>query len=271
MSIITISRGSFSGGKAVAEQLGERLFRPVLSREQVLLQAANDYGISEQELISSLNQPPPFWQQVLGKRLVYVKCVTAVLLEHARQGSLIYHGNVGHLLLAGIPQVLRVRVIADLERRIRAAMDQAKLDREQAIAHIQRVDKERSKWAQVLYGVDWDDPGQYDLIVNLERVSIASAGETIARMSESADFKPTDASRKRLEDLSLSCRVWAVMAKNPLTRSASLEVTADGGGVVITGNVGSNKAIEAVNEAARQVEGVKTLRCEVGIGTDWHW
>jgi cytidylate kinase len=271
MSIITISRGSFSGGKAVAEKLGERLFRPVLSREQVLLQTAKDYGISEQELISSLNQPPPFWQQVLGKRLVYVKCVTAVLLEHARQGNLIYHGNVGHLLLAGIPQVLRVRVIVDLERRIRAAMDQAKLDREQAIAHIQRVDKERSKWAQVLYGVNWDDPGQYDLIVNLERVSVASAGETIARMAESEDFKPTDVDRKRLEDLSLSCRVWAVMARNPLTRSASLEVTADGGDVVVTGNVGSSKAIEAVNQAARQVDGVKTLRSEVGVGTDWHW
>jgi cytidylate kinase len=271
MGIITISRGSFSGGKAVAEQLGERLGYPVLSREQVLLQAAKDYGISEQELIDSLNEPPPFWQQVLGKRLLYVKCVTAVLLDHARQGSLIYHGNVGHLLLAGLPHVLRVRVTADMERRIGAAMEQAKLNREQAIAHIHRVDKQRSNWAQVLYGVNWDDPNQYDLAVSLERVSVATACETIARMSESEDFQPTAASRKSLEDLSLSCRVWAVMAMNPLTRSASLEVMADGGNVVITGNVGSSKAIEAVKQAAEQLEGVKTLRCEVGMGTDWHW
>jgi cytidylate kinase len=271
MGIITISRGSYSGGKAVAEQLAKRLGHPTLSREEVLLQAARDYGISERELADSLNQPPPFWQQVVTKRLAYVKCVTAVLLDRARQGNLIYHGNVGHLLLSGVPHVLRVRVIADLERRIRAAMKQAKLTREKAIAHIQRVDKERSKWAQVLYGVNWDDPAQYDLVVNLERISVATACDTIARISESEDFKPTAAGRKRLEDLSLSCRVWAVMAKNPLTRSASMEVTADAGEVVVTGNVGSGKAVEAVTQAAQAVAGVKKLRCEVGIGTDWHW
>jgi hypothetical protein len=27
----------------------------------------------------------------------------------------------------------------------------------------------------VLYGVNWDDPSQYDLVLNLERVGVASA------------------------------------------------------------------------------------------------
>ncbi len=271
MSIITISRGSFSGGKAVAEQLGVRLGCPVLSREQVLHQAAADYGISERELADSLNQPPPFWQQVLGKRLAYVKCVTAVLLDHVRQGSLVYHGHVGHLLLAGVPHVLRARVIASLEQRIQAAMERGGLDRGQAIAHIQQVDQERSRWAQVLYGVNWNDPAQYDVILNLERVTITIACETLARMSELDVSSPTDASRKQLEDISLSNRVWATMAKNPLTRNAGLEVSASDGEVVITGNVGSAKAIEAIAQTAQKVQGVKTLRCDVGMGSDWHW
>lgn len=271
MAIITISRGSFSGGKAVAENLGEVLGYPVLSREQVLLQAAEDYGISERELMASLNEPPSFWQQVLGKRMAYVKCVTAALLDHVRQGSLIYHGNVGHLLLAGVPHVLRVRVIAEMEQRIQAAMAQAKLNRDQAIAHIQRVDGERSRWAQVLYGVNWNDPGQYDVILNLERMATRSACETIARMAELMEFQPTPASRKRLEDLSLGSKVWAAMARNPLTRSAGLEVTADDGKVTITGNVGSTKAADAVAEVARNVSGVKALHSEVGMGSDWYW
>jgi osmotically-inducible protein OsmY len=271
MAIITISRGSYSGGKAVAEHLGELLGYPVLSREQVLLRAAEDYGISEKELMESLNQPPPFWQQVLGKRMAYVKCVTAVLLGQVRQGDLIYHGNVGHLLLAGVPHVLRIRVIAGMEQRIQAAMEQAKLNREQAMAHIQRVDNERSKWAQVLYGVNWNDPLQYDVILNLERLTTGSACETIARMAKLDEFQPTPESRRRLEDISLSSKVWAAMAKNPLTRSAGLEVTATDGNVTITGNVSSAKAAEAVAEIARGVAGVKTLHSEVGMGADWHW
>jgi len=255
----------------VAEHLGELLGYPVLSREQVLLQAAENNGISEKELMDSLNQPPPFWQQVLGKRMAYVKCVTAVLLDHVRQDSLIYHGNVGHLLLAGVPHVLRVRVIASMEQRIQAAMEQAKLNREQAIAHIQRVDNERSKWAQVLYGVDWDDPGQYDVILNLERMTTGSSCETIARMARLEEFQPTSESRRRLENLRLSSNVWAAMTRDPLTRSAGLEVTADDGNVTIIGNVGSAKAGEAVAKIAKAVPGVKALHSEVGMGADWHW
>jgi cytidylate kinase len=109
MAIITISRGSFAGGRRVAERLAQRLGHPSLSREDVLLQAARQYGISETELTRALNESPPFWQQVPGKRLAYVKCLTAVLLEHASTGNLIYHGHVGHLLLANIPHVIRIR------------------------------------------------------------------------------------------------------------------------------------------------------------------
>lgn len=271
MGIITISRGSFSGGTAVAEQLARQLGQTALGREQVLAQAAKEYGVSEQELTNALNQPPPFWQQVLGKRLTYVKCVTAVLLDHVCEGSLIYHGHVGHLLLAGVPHVLRVRVIAGMEQRIQAAMTQASLDRAQAIAHIQRVDRERSRWAQVLYGVNWEDPAQYDLVLNLERMSVAGACETIRRAAELEDFKPTAASQKTAEDLGLSCRVWAAMAKDPATRSAGLDVTADDGVVRISGHAGSTKAAEAVARATQQVAGVKSVQNEVTISGDWHW
>ncbi|MCC6124270.1 MAG: cytidylate kinase family protein [Pirellulales bacterium] len=271
MGIVTISRGSHSGGKAVAEQLGRRLDYPVLGREQLLLQTAEEYGISEKVLADALNQSPPAWQQVLGKRLVYVKCVTVMLFKHVRQGNLIYHGNVGHLLLAGISHAMRVRVIADMEQRIRAAMEQNKLDRKQAAAHIQNADKERGKWTKALYGVNWDEVGQYDVILNLERITVAGACETLARMLDLENFRPTEASRKALDDAILGCRVWAAMAKNPSTRSASLEVTADGGDVRIVGNVGSSKTIETIAETARQVEGVINLRCEVGMGTDWYW
>lgn len=271
MSIITISRGSFSGGKAVAEELGKRLEQPVLSREQVLTEAARDYGISERELADSLNQPPPFWQQVLGKRLVYVRCVTAVLLEHARQGNLIYHGHMGHLLLAGVPHVLRVRVIADMEQRIAGAMRQIGLNREAALAHIQRVDRERARWANVLYGVDWNDPSQYDITLNLERISLVEAAEVLAGMTALAHFKPTPAGLQRQQDIHLASRVWASMARDPQTRNISLEVAAHRGEVVLRGNVGAQKTIEKIIIAARQVDGVTAVRSELGRGADWYW
>jgi osmotically-inducible protein OsmY len=123
----------------------------------------------------------------------------------------------------------------------------------------------------LLYGVNWQDPQQYDLVVNLERIGIEAACDLIAVAARSPGLTPTDDGRKALEDLSLSCRVWAALARNPQTRSAGLQVTADDGNVVITGNIGSAKAKEAISQIAQSVDGVRKLSNEVGMGSDWYW
>ena len=271
MAIITISRGSFAGGRAVAQGLAERLGYPILSREEAVRETAQDYDISEEELNSTLAGAPRFWQQVPGKRLAYVKCVTAVLLAHARDGNLVYHGIAGHLLLSDLPQVLRVRVIADMQYRIEATMEEQNLEREKAVSYIQRVDKERSRWARLLYGVEWEDPSLYDVILNLGKISAATGCETLVGMASQQEFQPTPEKRKELDDFSLSCRVWGALAKNPATRSAGIQVRADNGEVVIGGTVDSVKALGLVSQIAESVDGVKGLRSEFGVGSDWYW
>lgn len=255
----------------MAERLSQRLGQPPFSREEVLARAAREYGVQESELTKMLNAAPHFWQQASGKRLAYVKCVTAVLFDQASAGGLIYHGHVGHLFFSGVSHVLKVRVIADLEHRIHLAMDQAHLKREEAIARIHHVDESRRRWAHLLYGVDWEDPSQYNVILNIGQMSVDGACETIARMSELADFQPTAESRNRFEDLRLSSKVWATLAKDPATRSAGVSVIADGGDILITGSVGSSKALELIPRIAGAVEGVKAVRCEAGMGSDWYW
>jgi len=271
MAIITVSRGSFAGGQAIAQTLAQRLGCALLSREQLVQEAAADYGIAEQQLIEALEQPPRFWQHVHCERLAYIKCATAVLLDHAREGQLVYHGYFGHLLLCGLAHVLRVRVTAERSWRVRAAMEACEMTPRQANAHIDRVDKQRDRWAKLIYGVRWDDPSQHDLIVNVSRITIPSACEMIIKMSESERFRLTLQARKELEDQSLSCRVSAAMARHRQTRGAALQVIADGGKVVIAGNIASRKLIDAIPRIAEQVEGVRTLKCEVGMGRDWYW
>jgi len=222
-------------------------------------------------LNKTLNGAPSFWQQVPGKRLAYVKCVTAVMLAHAKEGNLVYHGITGHLLLSEIPQVLRIRVIAEMQYRIQATMEESNLSEEEAIAYIQRVDKERKRWARLLYGVEWENPSFYDLILNLGRISEESACKTITSMAEQKEFQVTPENQKTLEDFRLSCRVWAALAKNPETRSAGIQVNANDGEVVIGGTVNSVKALELIPQIAEGVEGVKSLRSEFGVGTDWYW
>ena len=163
------------------------------------------------------------------------------------------------------------RVIADMEYRVKSAMEQSGLEREAAVAHIRRVDEARSQWSRLLYGVDWEDPRHYSAVSNLDEISEDGVCETVVRMTELDDFKPTPEDTKCFEDLRLSCKVWASLAGNPKTRSAGLEVTADDGNVLIQGTVGSTAAADLVPQIAGEVEGVKTVRSEAGMGTDWYW
>jgi cytidylate kinase len=271
MAIIMISRGTLSGGKALAEHVADRLGYPCLSREETVREAVEKYGISERELTEAMNEPPPFWQQVHGKRISYIRVFTAVLMEHIKGENLVYHGHVAHLMLGPVSHALRVRVIADMEFRIKGAMTRKNLNREGAIAFIQKIDNQRDKWTRFLYGVEWKDASLYDVLFNLEHMSIDVAGETIVHMAGMDAFKPTPQSQKALADLILGSRVWSALAVNGQVTATNITVSADAGKVTISGGASSTKAISTITALAQMVEGVKEVKTDMGVGPDWYW
>ena len=271
MAIITISRSTFSGGKMLAEQLAEKTDLPCFSREMIISDTSEEYGISEEELTATIHKPPPFWQQVPGKRISYLKCFTAVLLNKAGGRDFIYHGYAGQLLLEGISHVLRVRAIADDEYRIDAAMKLMKSGRDEAVAYIEKVDKERDKVVKFFYGLNWGDPALYDLVINLERMSVQDAVDIILHAAIRDNFTASERSVKSLNDLTMSSRVWGALAKNRLTSNAAVKVAADDGNIRISGNARSGKVVDAIPTVIEQIEGVKSVSNEVGMGGDWYW
>lgn len=262
MSIIAISRGTFSGGEALAKAVASRLGYRCLSRE-VILEAAWGYGVPADEMIRAMEKRPHLWERLAGERAVHLTLMRAALCEHARGGNLVYHGHVGHLLLPGITHVIRVRVIADMEYRIQAAMKQQGLSREAAGAFIEKVDKERREWTRFLFDVDWDDARLYDAVLNLSRVGLATASEIVVRLAGDAEFKPTATSVKALQDLALSSRVSAILATDTRTKGADLTVTADDGHITVSGITGSRRVMEAIPLVAGQADGIKEVLNDV--------
>ncbi len=263
MSIVAISRGTFIGGEGLARRVAERLGYQCLSRESNLDVAANRYGVPTEQLTQTMEKRPSFLDRVIGERAAYLTFVRAALCERACEDRLVYHGYLGQLLLPGISHVIGVRVIADLEFRIRAAMQQRHLDHKGALAYVERVDRERREWTRFLFGVDWEDPQLYALVLNLSRVNLDTACETVARLTERAEFQPTPASMKAMRDLTLHSRVSAALAMDFRTRGADLKVIADDGIVTITGTTRWSEVAEAAPAVVRQIEGVKEVRSEI--------
>ncbi len=263
MAIIAISRGTFSGGEALAKRVAERLGYQCLSRETNLEAAAKEYAIPAADLVSAMERRPSFLQRILGERTTHLAFVRATLCEQALGDNLVYHGLAGHLLLPGIAHVIRVRIIADLDYRIKAARQQQDLDHAEALAYIDRVDRERRQWVRFLFDVEWDDPHLYDVVLNLSRVGLGTACEMVARLTECEEFQPSAASRQAMRNLALASRVWARLAIDPRTRGLDLTVVAKEGTVTITGETRSPDAEGAIDVVARQIDGVKEVRSKV--------
>ena len=263
MSIIVISRGTFGGGEALAKAVAAQLGYECLGREENLGVAAHRYGVQTEQLTQTVEGRPSFWDRIIGERAVYLTFVRAALCELARSGRLVYHGYLGQFLLPGISHVLSVRVIADPEFRVQAAMRQQRLAHKDALAYVERVDRERREWTRFLFGVDWDDSRLYTLVLNLSHMSLEAACDTVARLSQQAEFQPTAASRKAMEDLVLRSRVEAALALDFRTRGADLQISADDGIVTIAGTTRWSEVAEAAPAVARRIEGVKEVRSEI--------
>jgi len=266
MPIITISRGTFSGGRDLAEALACDLRIPCISRE-VLVEAGAQYGAPEAAISAALSHAPSILDRLKRDRDRYLAFIRAVLCKHAREGDLIYHGHAGHHLLAGIRHVIRVRVVADMSYRLSAAIRELNLTKRQAQAHIKKVDGARRKWTRFLHGVAWEDPGNYDVVLNLEHLGIDGACAAVVRLTELPQFQPTDESRKALENLTLQSTVLAALASDERTRDADFRVRAQDGVITVEGVAKLAEMTDSVDEIASKIEGVtKVVNQVVTLG-----
>jgi cytidylate kinase len=264
MSIITISRGTYSGGEELARGVAERLGWPCVSREMVLKTAAA-YGVSAEALDAAMERRPPLWKRMSGKRDCHLILLRAALCEHIVAGNVVFQGQVAHLFLPGISHVISVRVIAGLEFRVAALMEHRHLSRKEAIAYIEQVDEERRRWSRFFFNAEWDDALIYDMVINLNRMSIESACQVVVRLSQQKEFQPTAASIRAMQDLSLSSRVFARLAMDWRAAGTSLHVEADEGFVTVSGTTHSSELLEAIPGIVRQVSGVRGLQSKARL------
>jgi cytidylate kinase len=206
VAIITISRGSLSGGKALAGCLADRLGYPILGRE-VLLEAAESMGVSEEVFREKFEAAPGLWARLTREREKYTLAMQTSLAEWCTRGDLVYHGLSGQFLLKELPGVLKVRLVAPLDMRVKAFMDTHPLvSHAETESFIRNVDQERSRWCRLMYGADLTDPSHYDMTVNLKRLSLESACAVITEAVAQPRYRITAEVETELFAFAARCR-----------------------------------------------------------------
>jgi cytidylate kinase len=264
MAIITISRGSFAGGERLATLLGERLGYRVVSREQLYERARAEFGVSMDAFVELMERAPTLFPRGARESRRLLTALQATLCELVRDDNAVYHGHSGHLFLPGIAHVLRVRLIAPRSKRMEMARRREGLTEHEASSKIDQVDAERARWTLFFYGVQWGDPGLYDVTLNLERMAPEDAADLVAAMTRLPLFRPTEGSLRQLRDVALASLVKTRLLFDPVMSVADVEVEAEGGKVRLIG-LGEGRLASWATEQVRQIPGVVAV--EVSPGT----
>ena len=198
MSVIVISKGSYSHGNEVATRVAQKLSLNCISRD-ILIGTSKKFNIPELRLIRAIEDSPSFLEKYTFGREKYIKYIKAAILNELAKGKVIYHGFAGHFLVRDISHVLKVRINADMEERIAYMMKRENVSKEDAVQLVKKVDEERTKWSLKLYGMDNWDSRLYDLVINIGKVTLDHAVDLVCQTVQLKAFQPTAESQKQIE------------------------------------------------------------------------
>jgi cytidylate kinase len=224
MANIIISRGCYQRGSEVAKKVAAELGYECISRE-VLLEASKLFDIPELKLTRAIEDAPSLLERFGRDRRKYITYIRTVLLREVQKGNVVYHGFAGHFFLQGIPSVLKVRVFADLEQRVKDEVERSGVSAEKARQMVLKDDEERRNWALSLYGMDPIDPALYDLILHIGSLTVPDAARIVAETAALPSFQMTSESKRLLNDRVLAAQVESLL----LEEFPRVEVTAANG------------------------------------------
>lgn len=261
MAIITISRGSYTKGKEIAEEVAHKLGYQCLSRD-ILLEASEHFDIPEIHLVRALHDAPSVLERFNHGRERFVAFIENAFLEHVLDDNVVYHGLAGHFFLKGVDHGLKVRIIADLEERVQLEMERTGVDEARARQMLKKDDYERRRWALALYGIDTRDPILYDLVLNVGGMALECAVEIISRAAVTPCYETTAESQTALRNLVLASRVKVALVESwPTVR---VSVSKGVAYVDLEAPLSDREAVGLQVEAlAKNVDGIRTAQVNV--------
>jgi len=196
--IITISRQYAAGGSEVARRVAGALGWSLVDN-QLIDEVAVRAGLSREEVAEREERAPGFIER-LARALAasapefvapetgtvpelteedLLRITEKVVAELTAVGNVVVVGRAAPAVLAQRADALHVKIVAPRANRIARAMARRGLDAKQAEKMLHDTDANRGRYHKQYYGRDWDDPVNYDLVLNTGRLGIEGAMEVI--------------------------------------------------------------------------------------------
>ena len=208
--IITINRESGTGGREIANRLGEKLGLRVYDKT-ILEAVAEKYHLTKEEIARIKSKKLNLWddfsqfyrqfdidkagyepesRKVTSRELFYAE--SEIIRNLASQGSCIIVGRCGFSIFKNNPAAVKIFIHADRDVRIRRIVETKKLDAKAAAAYMDETDKARENYTKYFGGTSLYDLRNYDITLDVSHVSADTVAAFLAenvRLKLEADSK----------------------------------------------------------------------------------
>lgn len=266
MSVITAVGAAFSNKSSVIKELiAASTFRP-LELQSILDAAAATSGMTEARLRGAFSAKTSVFNRFTHEKERSVAHLRLALAELLQDDQMLITGPVSFLIPEKISHVLRVCVVADLKYRIHEAMDREGVAEKNALQQISRQDEDLSAWLKMLgRGQDPWAPGLYDIVLPMDKTTVADAVALILEKASSDVVAKTAASTAALTDFLLAAQVEVKLAQE----GHNVTVDAHKGAITLTINKNVlmlSRLEEELKTIVEKVSGVTSVATKVGEG-----
>lgn len=183
---VTISRQAGAGGLTVADDLAEYL-------QKHAPKPSVPWTVFDRNLVDvvlkKLNLPARLAAALPEDRVSYVsdmveellglhppsdaliRQMSATILHLADMGNVILIGRGANVITAKLENVLHVRLVGSVEKRIERVMAYYHLGRKAAAAFVEQEDSGRRRYLKKNFGKEIEDPLLYHLVINTDRIT----------------------------------------------------------------------------------------------------
>ncbi len=265
MYFITISEMMGTNGQKIARKVAEETGYRFYGEEELMRNAAEKGFLNDFKKLDE--KGPALFEKFFSERpKISLDRLQSVILEVAKDGDAVFFGRGSQLLLRSFDCALHVLVAGSMEKRTERVMEQNKVGKELAEKMIQRSDHDRKSFLRFAFDEDWLNPHLYDLIINMDKLSVDSAAKMVIDAAKSDQIKACGIdSVSSLGKLALQRKVESVFLEKGLMRPHVFFNVDDPETVRIYGFVDSSEEKEEIGSVVKKISGVKKVANDLGI------
>jgi cytidylate kinase len=268
MAILTIARKYGSGGREIGQAIAHQLNYDYIDRGRILNDMRGEGKQWEEQAKHFDENYPDLWERYDWSFKGFVALNQSYFLSYASKDKTVIMGRGGNFLLKGIPFVLRVRIIAPIEKRMEKVMEREGVNNENARWLIEKADHEMAGAIYLIYGRDWDNPAEYEMVFD---TGIQTPDEIITTIKngllEKEKFN-TEKASKILQLRALAAKIKAEITTDPRYSISVLDVDPKEEGLIekgliLRGTTHNQKDIKLIEEIAKKLAGDVPIECEL--------